>query len=571
MATREEAIAELRRREAIAELQRRGVSSAPAETSGANQAINLGLSYAQGRSLGVGPKAMSAIGATMAYPVVAGLKAATGQEIPSWQDLYNIPVSDIQGRISQSREDNPFLSGIAELGGGIKTGANIAGTKAAQAVGNWTKASGPGISNAMLSAGKKGLVGGLAGEAGYRVYDAATAPSGEEASKLLAPGVTPGGMLGAALPIAGAVAGPVAKIASSALAQKVDPAAEETVKVLTSLAQKHKIPLSVDDLAGSELYKRMIAQGEKLPFSGAKKSAAEKQVAINRAVSRTLGKEADKITPEYLLDVKKTLGNDFESFTKGKEFVADSGFYSKVDEIVNKASRGDYGEAGQKFVDQYKTRILSLADENGKIKGDRLDKLRREFAETERNQGASDVGRLAGDFEDTVVDIISSSDPKIAKAITDAKYKYKNYKTVIGIAKKEQATGDINPVLLSNRVSAKFGEDAFATGQAGDLGEIARIGQSLRMPGTSGTAENLIANLLLTGGAAGAGATVGLPGVAALGAGLVGNRLLQSYNRNPQSVQNLMLQNQTAIPFFGPTMQNPAVSSGILGSYLGGR
>lgn len=472
-----------------------------------------------------------------------------------WKQEYMQAREVSQPYIKQLQENNPLSSLAGGVTGGILGAGAIGATKAGRAAAGML---GSGTTGARIAKGI--LSGGGVGAA----YGAGGAETGERLR-----GAGEGGLLGAA--IGGAVPAVSAGIGAvkDAIGPSIDDAAKETAKVLKTIADKHKIPLSVDDVVDSDFYKRLIAQGEKLPFSGAKKSAAEKQTAINRAVSRTLGEESDKITPEYLNKVRKSLGNDFESFTKGKVFTPNTDLYTKLDDITNAVSRGDYGSEGAEFLTKYKSEIENLIDPStGAIKGDRLDKIRREFAETARKQGMSNIGQLAGDFEDLVVDIISDSDPKIAKAITDAKYKYKNYKTIIGIAKKDQNTGDINPVLLANRVSQKFGEDAFATGRAGDLGEIARIGQALRMPSTSGTAENIIANALLTGGAGVAYGTLGAPGVAGLAAGTIGNRMLQNYNRNP-AVLNKIIQGGTNLPALqGGNLYSP-IGSGMLGGYIG--
>lgn len=525
--------------------------------SGFQKAVNIGAAGVGGYMLGAGPKIASAIGTPFGKLAAEGVELVTGNQAPSYSNIYKRGVEMYSAPAEQAAIDNPLLSGIATLTGGLVSGAGIAKTAGAKAIGNWTKAAGPGISNAMLSAAKKIGVGSVAGELGFRGYDAATAPVGEEINALLAPGLTPGAAIGFAIPAVGAVAGPVVGAVGKAVKPKMDAASKDAAQAVYDLAKKHGIDLKVSDLAGSNFYKRAASQGEKMPFSGADDFYDKNQRQINKAVTRTLGKEVEKITPEYLDSVRKELGADFEGFTKGKEFAVPAEVMTKVDEMANIASRKGYGMEGEAIFKQYLDELNSLVDDRGLIKGDKLDKFRRDLASVSRRQANSDIGQVASDFENAVVDIIADSDPAVSKAMTDLKYKYKNYKTILSPAARNQATGDINPATLGPSVQRVYGLDSYATGRAGDLGEIARVGQALRLPSSSGTAENIMAQRgVIEHG-------LRAPQYAA-------NAMFQAYNRNPQSVQNLMLGGQ-GVPLLGSTMQNPAIPAGIFGGYLGGR
>jgi len=224
----------------------------------------------------------------------------------------------------------------------------------------------------------------------------------------------------------------------------------------------------------------------------------------------------------------------------------------------NLASRKGYGVEGEALFNQYKAELQGLVDERGLIKGDKLDKFRRDLSKVARKQATSDIGQVASDFEDAIVDIISDSDPAISKAISDAKYKYKNYKVLLNPAARNQATGDITPLSLSSAVQRVYGVDKFATGRAGDLGEIARVGQAMRKPSTSGTAENLMTQRGILEN------IVRTPQYA-------GNAMLQAYNRNPKNVESILRQSQNlpALPSNASILRAP-VSTGIGGGMLSG-
>lgn len=145
---------------------------------------------------------------------------------------------------------------------------------------------------------------------------------------------------------------------------------------------------------------------------------------------------------------------------------------------------------------------------------------------------------MADDLESAVVDIIGQGDKSVKTALKDVKYKYKNLKTVQRIALKDQVDGNIRPDLLTGAVKTKFGEDAFAKGKAGDLGEIARVGQLIKdkIP-NSGTSQRTMARNILTGNIGATlpvalmtgGASV-IPQLATSGIAMGANRFLQSRN-----------------------------------------
>ncbi len=347
----------------------------------------------------------------------------------------------------------------------------------------------------------------------------------------------------------------VADDAAKSVATKLDdakgllvPDITDAQKTVIGFAQKHKIPVELDDVSGSSFYKTLISEGKNLPFSGAAKHGEKVQKSINSAVAKTFGQNADQITPEVIASAYDDLGKKFQSFTKGKTFEVKPSFYSKIDDITNNASRGVYGTEGQTFLPKYLEDIQTLVDENGIIKGDRLDKIRIEFAKIARSRN-DDIGLMADDFEGAVLDIIGQGDKSVKKAFKDVKYQYKNLKTVQRVALKDQVDGNIRPDLLTNAVKAKFGEDAFAKGKAGDLGEIARVGQLIKdkIP-NSGTSQRSGARALLMGNIGGAipvGLAAGPAGLlhqaALTGVGLGANRFLQS--RNASLLDDVLMKN----------------------------
>ena len=450
-------------------------------------------------------------------------------------DLYKYGRDDTQSRINNQLEQHPVASTLAQLSSGIGVGGAVAtGTKLGT------------MANNMLRSGSTAQrigKGALAGQATGALYGAGSSEDGGMAQGA-ASGALLGGAFGAGLPALGAAASGT----GSALKSIAAPTIEASRLPVAELAKKHNIPLGIDDLTGNEFYKRLISQGESLPGSGAASKVDAQQVGLNKAISRAIGEEAERITPEYIKSQQSRLGGMFQSFTKDKVFEPGADYYSRIDDIKNKASRGGYGRDGKEFLQDNINRITNIMDDGGQIKGDQLDKLRREFAQDARER-FDDIGKLSDDLEDVLVNIITDGDPATAKLITDTKYQYKNLKTIQGEAIKDQVDGNIRPATLMGAVKRKFGEDALSQGQAGDLGEIARVAQSMRKLNDSGTSKNQLARNLLTGNVMGMAPTFMFGGpLAALaqgavsGGAMLANRGLQSRNMNPARIESALKQ-----------------------------
>jgi len=134
-------------------------------------------------------------------------------------------------------------------------------------------------------------------------------------------------------------------------------------------------------------------------------------------------------------------------------------------------------------------------------------------------------------------------------ALRDANHKDKNLIVVEPLATKAQADGLISPSLLTNRMRIVYGRE-FTRGKAGELGELARLGQFLKQPPQSGTAPRQAAQAML--GQRGmdlAALSTGFYNPAipmayygAKGTGMLANRGLQSRNVNQTLIAKLLTQ-----------------------------
>lgn len=537
--------------------------AAPKETPIPNQAVNLGLSYAQGRSFGMGTKPMSAIGATMAYPIVAAGKAIQGEQIPSWSDLYKIPVQDIQGRVAQSREDNPILSFGAELGGGLKTGADLAklptnGGGFSSGIKNFVSPKGAGPTSQAASMAKKIGIGGILGEASQRGYEAGTSPIGEEAGILFDPTPSLGGMLGAAAPVVSAGLGS----AVNAVKPKIS---ADRAKLAKTAIDKYGIPLDLSDISQSGVTANLQRASQAVPFAGEEARRNAKLIALNKAVSKTFGQDIAEFTPEAIDNAFKEAGKPF-NVLNGKKITVSPQQLQELDDIVADAAQNI--EAGKVEIVRNNVEKLKSQIQNGEINGEVINDIRSVISQ---NASRADLNArpFISDVVNKIVDISVGGSPAEKAALNEARRNYKNLNVSLNAL--DTATNSISPTGLEAAVKAQkgYGQRSYVRGNAGDLGEIARIGKTfLPIKGGSPTAP------IATSAGLGATALSGLltmnPVTALAPLGVMGgNRMVQELiNRNPAVVQS-MLRQGTNLPALPQSVLRQPIAAGMLGGYLG--
>lgn len=485
----------------------------------ARQAADLAAAYAGGRTFGFGPKIAAGIGTAVAYPVVAGIEAMQGDAVPSFGDLYEKSARMYQQPERRAYEENPLLATAAGIAGGVKTGLQFGGTKAGKGISDWAnvpKSGGP-LTQRALNLLQRSAKSGLVGEAGYRAYKVGAADPGKEAEELVS-GIPLGGIVGGAAPVIG---GAISK-GANLLTPKVD----EAIKPVASLAEKYKIPLSVDQLTSSRPIKNIQKLSQELPFSGVGKFKDAQMSAFNRALTKTFGKESEKITPEVMDSAFTNLGKQFDDLGRGKVFDIGENFSSYVKSVMDDAPAYS-DDAVNKFKQQVDVVYKNAKD--GKITGEALGFLRNRINRLARKASDADTKELFRDLENGIIDIMTAGDDAAKDAFSKTKQQYKNLLVVEPLASKAKA-GNINPTELQRRAAKVYGR-AYTTGKAGDIGDLARIGNELLpTPGGSDTAQKL----LFAGGA-----TYFEPSATITTLGL--NKAYQSwFNQNQNVIKNIL-------------------------------
>lgn len=309
------------------------------------------------------------------------------------------------------------------------------------------------------------------------------------------------------------------------IAPKIDPGLLPVV----NLAKKYKIPLSMDEVTGSRALKAVQKAGQDLPFSGQQGFRDKQMAAWNKGILETVGTKGERITPEVMKERFSTIGKKFDALGAGKTFNIKGGFQKGIQDIVNEAQGTTTKDAIANLKHSVND-IIKNADKGGNIAGEKLGEIRKKINKRMRETDNYDTKVLLGNLENHIIDQMTA-DPKVAKDFSKTKQQYKNLIVLEPLVQKGKA-GNISPTGLRNRVARLYGR-AYTTGQAGDIGELARVGGEL-LPelGGSDTQTKAVYTGLAGGGA--------LTHPVATGAVLGGNRLFQNFiNRNQSLIHNL--------------------------------
>jgi len=491
-------------------------SMLPPEPQAMPSAAKTALDQAlQGATFGFGDELTSALASV---PV----SIATGMSVP---EAYRAGQELSKQQLTQQQEQRPILSGAANIAGGIGTGAagmaTRGGTAIASGLSRGLVPQARGLAGRAANLFTKALIGGATGAASGAAYGAGTGEGNRMESARQ--GAVLGGAVGAAIPIATAGVG----AAAGAALPKVDEGLAEVGRI----AQKYKIPLSIDELTSSRAVKTAQKVSQEIPFSGQAAFRDKQMQAWTSGLMDQVGVKADKVTPEIMNKAFKTVGAKFDKLGAGKVFDA-TGFDTQVKSILDDAGITATEDAIKNFNKGVERVKMNIA-KDGTISGERLSRLRSNINELSRKASSSDTKELLKDLENSIIDIMTAGDDVAKNQLSRAKYEYKNLLAIEPLAQKAKG-GYISPSLLSSRVARIYGR-AYTTGQAGPMGDLARVGSEL-LPelGGSDTAQKM----LYTGGALfGLGAE---PATAI--SVMAGNRAAQSgINRN-QKLVNKMLQ-----------------------------
>lgn len=334
----------------------------------------------------------------------------------------------------------------------------------------------------------------------------------------------------AATSVAGQKVGDILGASAAAAKDRVAP----EIRRLYEAAKARGINLTPAQLSDSQFVKRLSGMLDALPLSGARGRMAKQNAAGNKALASLVGQNADTLDSTVVGRAADELGSKFDKvFSSGGRF--DAQFLREVVALKNEAA-AQLDETAQRTLQGWINRI-KLQGKGGQLPPrvlQGLDQSARKAA-----TGGGDRQQIATAFREALHENFGRNAPAGMKAEWDTiRKQYATLKTLEPLVARNPEGGVPMTQLMGAVNATKRGRTAMARGKAGEIGELAKIGQRMKKPNSSGTGENVQAS------AAGAGLlTNPLLTLASLsgGAGLArlfnSNALARAQMRQPGAIR----------------------------------
>ena len=267
------------------------------------------------------------------------------------------------------------------------------------------------------------------------------------------------------------------------------------------------VPLTAGERTGSKpLMKTEQVLGQTPGSAGGVASDVSlQQAAINRAVARKAGLDADTLTPDVLNKHLDTVGGEIGALAQANSMQLPSTFLQDVGKI-RQGLRYEKTAVAQELgarIDQLRDMITVDAKGNPVLAGQHYQNL---IGDLRKAISGSDDAAARGkllEFRDKLRQQMEASmSPEDAARWRELNRHYANgmvIRDAMGGAGANAAEGNISLPQLRTAINRSMGSDAYARGY-GDLNDLARSGQSvLRKPPDSGSPQGIAINALLKG------------------------------------------------------------------------
>lgn len=305
-------------------------------------------------------------------------------------------------------------------------------------------------------------------------------------------------LLGAGLGAGGqAVAGGLGRLATRAT-EKLSPVVREGIERARQLG----IPLNASQTSASPAVKAAQAASQWLPLSGAASARKAQQEAFNRAVGKTFGADAPTLSDDVMKAARQKLSAEFNDIYARNDVSVTPDTMRRLLAIERESGENMSSEEAQIVRNQIERIVRESGD--GQMTGDKYQSVRSLIQRAESRGG--DVGRVIRQVRKELDDAAAQSvGPKDAARLAAVRSGWANMRTTEESLKQVAgAAGNVRPASLYPLVR---------NGSTKEMRELAQIGQNVLKDGLpdSGTAQRLLYQSLLTGGAGIGG------GLAALG------------------------------------------------------
>lgn len=283
---------------------------------------------------------------------------------------------------------------------------------------------------------------------------------------------------------------------SGALSRSVPEGRKQTARA----AQQMGIELTPPQVSDSRFLRNAQSLMRSVPFTGAQGRYQEQVGQFNRQLARTIGQEADAITPEVYQAARASQNQAFDDLTARNNLRIDQPLMQRLQDVADKAMTQDMKKLVTDATDAFFAEATT-GPGGISVPGGAYQALDSQLNAVIKQGGAP--AHYLSQVRNAIRDAMDRSiSPEDAQAWRQLRQEYGNRKTLTNLVGKSDS-GQIPPAqVMGASMVGNSSREAMAAGQRGPLGDLARIGQLLKEPPSSNTAERLFAGGAMTGVAA---------------------------------------------------------------------
>ncbi len=276
----------------------------------------------------------------------------------------------------------------------------------------------------------------------------------------------------------------------SALGRSAANAVPKDIQAMAKRARELGIPLHASQVSQSLPVKVAASAGKYLPFSGYAKAASRQQESVNRAVAKTFGSDAKKLTDDAMHAARRKLNSGFEDIYNRNTFPITEKVARKLVQVERDAARRLTNDEAQVLRNQLDD-ILANADD-GVLSGQKYQAVRTSLKKAE---GGDKLGLAVKELRQALDDMAAEAvGPADAAKLKTLRSQWANFRTAENALKQNAgAGGDVRLASLWPMIRK---------GSTKEMRELARMGQTLLKDpiSDSGTAQRSLAYNVLMGG-----------------------------------------------------------------------
>lgn len=257
-------------------------------------------------------------------------------------------------------------------------------------------------------------------------------------------------------------------------------------------AKARGINLTPAQLSDSRFIRGLQSMLRSMPFTGAQARHGQQVAGVNREIAKSIGEDAPQVTSNVYAMAKARQSRKFNELTERNDLRVDNDVMQSLFAVVEDSKLAGDEVRGQVEAAIERLARSAVAGPNGVIvPGRAYQAFDSDIGKALKAGGTP--SHYLGQVQSVVREAMDRSiSPADAQAWSALRREYGNRKTIAPLVARSADAPISPPQLMGAVTNSNWAKEAMASGSRGELGELAKIGQRIKEPPSSGTAERMM-------------------------------------------------------------------------------